>query len=249
MYRSNTDLQTKQEPNVEIQQRQQQHASSQRNGSRKNPLEFNNAIYDGRKAYSEMMSVDLPTDATAAKAPNPIPIESRQGMTGLVNPYAELPECEKQPPHVVTTCATTIASPKCTLPSIDVLHNAPPLPKKRPLPDIHRRDDSELEMPSVVQVQSVKRDSVDGLSGFANPCASVDDDLFSEDDTREMAGSIEDYMDTEDGIDEPHHYMSVADLNLAGAVATEPGEITDPQIDKQNAKRNNWVNVEDESSA
>ena len=211
-------------------------------------------IYDGRRAYSEMMSVDLSTDATAAKDPNPIHIESRKGMTGLVNPYAELPEYEKQPAHVVTTCATTVASPKTTLPSIDELYNAPPLPQKKPLPEIHVPNDGELEMPSVVQVQSVKGDSVDGLSGFANPCAAVDDDMFSEDDTREIAGSIEDYMGTEDSVDDPHHYMAVADLNLDGALANESaiagqGETVPPQIVEQNAIRNNWVNVEDESSA
>ena len=256
LYRSNTDLQTKQEPNVEIhrQQQQQQHSLPQHNGSYKSPLEFNNVIYDGRKAYSEMMSVDLSTDATAAKDSNPIHVESNKGMTGLVNPYAELPEYEKQPGHVVTTSATTISLPKSPLPSIDELYNAPPLPKKRPLPEIHVPDDNELEMPSVVHVQSVKRDSVDGLSGFANPCAAVDDDLFSEDDTREIAGSIEEYMGTDDVVDDSHHYMAVADLNLGGAVANEPtvtshGETTGPQIDDKNVKNCNWVNFENESSA
>ena len=181
LYQSSTDLQMKQEPNVQIHRR-----SDNEMVNNAEPLQFDNNVYDARRIYSEKEDLGIGNSFVNHTEATPVKTEMRDGMTGMVNPYADVPEAEKKIPYVTRTDSTTIVSSTnlkaAVLASLDE--------DGVTQPEIKGTTGSRVftagsERPVVVKVRSVSEDSADGLSGFANPCAAVDDYIFSEDDTRE----------------------------------------------------------------
>ncbi len=113
-------------------------------------------MYENNDLYGEGLKVDLSTSGYSAE------FENKKNMTGIVNPYAEVPEEAQGANYVERTNSTArlIAdSPPVGLTSLDVVQED--VIKASPQPP-RRSDDSELKG-TLVQVQS------NGLTAYENP--------------------------------------------------------------------------------
>ena len=182
IYQSNSDLQNKKAPDVIINRRSDDGAVRDRK-----QLQFSNVVYDARQSYSEMENADLGASLDLPVSSNNVEVDMKDGMVGMVNPYMEAVESDRKSCPLAKTDSATISSStnlKATvLASLDdesavqFGHGSMWTGGR----SFNRGD----EKPMVVKVRSVGDDTADGQSGFANPCAAVDDYIFSEDDTRE----------------------------------------------------------------
>lgn len=181
MYQSNYDLQGEQQPNVQI---NRLHDDGVANS--KKSLQFSNIIYDARKHYSEIENANFGTSSDPPEGNSTVKMEIKDGMIGMINPYVEALETEKRLAPISKEDSVTIGSSTnlkaAALASLDDEKAVQFEPAKMLRSGFLN---SGNEKPMIVKVRSMNEDYGDGLSGFANPCAAVDDYIFSEEDTRE----------------------------------------------------------------
>ena len=168
-------------PNVSI---NRQHDGKTTSG--KGPLQYSNAIYDARKNYSELENADLRTSLDLPDSNQAVKVDMKDGMTGMVNPYVEALETERKLAGAneegVVTIGSTTNLKSAALVSLDDEKGVKLGRESVVSSNLYQ---SNSIKPMVVKVRSVSEDSGDFLGGFANPCATGDDYIFSEDDTRE----------------------------------------------------------------
>eukprot|EP00795_Rhopilema_esculentum_P014314 gene14314-5353_t len=244
LYRSNTDLQEAKEPSVVINNK----ANIQSESSTKlNALEFDNSIYDARDDYAEVVTVDFAREDYSKQEDGRIVFDSGKGMTGLVNPYIDLPENEKSQSSLVRTDSVSIVSSSDvrvgTVAAIEVYEDD--FMSKIKSKQADRLQDNFRPVRSL-QVKSINEDAVDGLTGFANPCVAMDDNIFSEEDTKdatELAAALDLAADDD---------VNGADENTLGTQDFDAGtrKITEKEKDIEK-KKVTWAKLEDdlESSA
>lgn len=238
MYDSNPNLERKEEPRVQI---------NQQDGGRdeKAALEFNNIVYDARGAYANSDTVDF--GLARSNDGGPMKVDVKEGMTGILNPYTEIPEKERQLPSVRRSDSTTISSStnlkKDVLASIDdVFQQAPNFEYKRV--DTPSSMAAPDDQPMVVNVKSVCDESFDGISGFANPWGSEEDAIFSEDDTRESAGTSVKITESPRHSEGPEDYKSSDNWSGNTDKQMIKSSVSPPEEVSGNKRSENYVDVQ-----
>lgn len=245
LYQSNTDLQRKDDPHVQINRGfDEATATVTATTTSTKPLQMDNNVYDARRTYAEIDDIGTGLDRTNNAAP--VRMEMMDGMTGVVNPYMEVPEHDRKLPYSTRTDSTPVGSSvnlkNDVLASIDDVHERVSLPDKKPT-SLNGENALSHKEPMIVSVRSLDEDSTDGLSGFANPCAAVDDYIFSEDDTRE---GIEIIAKTPNDM---HIYETPDDAKVAELNANNQGDLNSSLSSKNVPtvnEKGKWVNLESE---
>ena len=208
-----------------------------------NALEFDNSIYDARDDYAEVVTVDFTRDDHSKQEDGRIVFDSANGMTGLVNPYIDLPENEKSQSSLVRTDSVNIVSSSDvrvgTVAAIEVYEDD--FMSKRKPKQADRLQDNFRPVRSL-QVKSINEDAVDGLTGFANPCVAMDDNIFSEEDTKdatELSAALDLAADGDvNGADE--NTLDAQDFDTGTRKITEQEKV----IEKRTVT---WADIKDDS--